>query len=191
MRDSFLTSNGSSAMRATLGTDSLCFSMLPPFLRVLLVTDGTVTKSLAAYFGEPIRIGVLSHSELASERAYPVLDLLRGDLIILRRVTLNGKRSKTIYALAESVVASARISERLRRELSSERKGIGELIRDSRLETYRDILSIKQSTADELATDLGVKYSARVAIRRYVVCIAGQAAIEIEEVFPESHYQRP
>ena len=31
-------------------------SLLPPFLRTLLVTDGTVTKSLEAFYWEPIKV---------------------------------------------------------------------------------------------------------------------------------------
>ena len=37
---------------------------LPPFLRSLLITDGTVTKTLEAYFWEPVQVQVLKQQEL-------------------------------------------------------------------------------------------------------------------------------
>jgi hypothetical protein len=45
------------------------FPGLSPILRVLLVTDGTVTKTLEAYFGEAIEVDVLEHAERTSEFA--------------------------------------------------------------------------------------------------------------------------
>jgi hypothetical protein len=47
---------------------SLRFWTLPPFLRVLPITDGTVTQSLEAYFADPIEVVVLSHCESVSHR---------------------------------------------------------------------------------------------------------------------------
>lgn len=44
------------------------FWTLPPFLRVLLITDGTVTQSLEAYFADPIEVVVLRDGHLETFR---------------------------------------------------------------------------------------------------------------------------
>src|SRR4051812_24511224 len=55
------------------------FPGLSPILRVLLVTDGTVTKTLEAYFGEAIEVDVLEHAERTSESPYPAIGIAVGD----------------------------------------------------------------------------------------------------------------
>jgi hypothetical protein len=45
------------------GGGELDLATLPPFLRTLLVADGTVTKILEAFFWEPVRIESISNQE--------------------------------------------------------------------------------------------------------------------------------
>jgi chorismate-pyruvate lyase len=155
---------------------------------VLLVTDGTVTKSLEAYFGEPMEVVVLSHSEILSERNYPTIDVFPNDPILRRRVVLQGKHSRVAYAFAESTVAITSLPHDLRRRLTERKGGIGELIRESRLETYRDIWAIREATANSWAKHLDVDECDRVIVRDYTIYLSGKKAIEIEEVFPDSPF---
>lgn len=165
-------------------------SMLPPFLRVLLCTDGTVTRSLEAYFWEPIDVDVLSHGHATSEHDYPALGVAAGDSLVRRRVLLRGRITRSIYAFAESVMHRDGLSATLKRELIDERKGIGELLRDRRLETYRELGDIRRCEAKQWAAYLEVSADAHVMIRSYRIFHAGQATIQIEEVFPEARFQR-
>jgi chorismate-pyruvate lyase len=170
---------------AVSGRGALHLSMLPPFLRVLLVTDGTVTRTLEAYFGELIGVDVLSHAELCSEQSLPHIGVLPGDRILRRRIILRGLVTQTAYAFAESVVVTACISADLRRALIEERKGIGELLASGRMETFRELLAVERTRAAPWAAHLGIRPDDCVATRRYVVFREGRAAIQIEEVFPE------
>lgn len=165
------------------------FSMMPPFLRVLLVTDGTVTKSLEAYFGEPIDVDVLLHVEMKSERPYPAINVMPDDQILRRCVTLRGRLTRAVYAFAESIVVITAVSQKIRAKLIEGRKGIGELLREGGLETYSELLSLRRAEAHEWAHHLALEKSAGVAVRKYVISCAGRASIEIEEVFPESRFQ--
>jgi chorismate-pyruvate lyase len=70
------------------------FPSLSPILRVLLVTDGTVTRTLEAYFGEAIDVDVLEHAERASESPYPQIDIAVGDRILHRYVRLVGRSTR-------------------------------------------------------------------------------------------------
>lgn len=62
--------------------ERLRLERLPPFLRVLLVTDGTVTRSLAAFFLEPIVLDILTHTAVVSEHSYLQIGVACGDRII-------------------------------------------------------------------------------------------------------------
>jgi chorismate-pyruvate lyase len=167
------------------GAGALRLSMLPPVLRVLLVTDGTVTRTLEAYFGEPVYVEVLSHTELRSDRAYPHIGVKPGDGILKRCVILRGLVTHTVYAFAESIVVIDCIAADLRRALIDGRRGIGELIAASRMETFRELLAVNRAKAASWATHLGVRPEESVVTRRYRILREGRAAIEIEEVFPE------
>jgi chorismate-pyruvate lyase len=164
------------------------FAGLAPILRVLLVTDGTVTQTLEAYFGEGIEIDVLEHAERRSEVAYPPIDIAPGDPILHRYVRLRGKGTRHIYAVAESVAVLDHVSPEMRRRLLEDRKGIGELLREGRLETYRELLTATRTTAGQWAEDLGVPATQSVVTRDYRIYQGGRAALLIQEIFPESRY---
>ena len=162
------------------------FPGLSPILRVLLVTDGTVTRTLEAYFGEAIDVDVLEHAEVNSQSPHPQIDIATGDRILHRYVRLLGRTTRRVYAVAESVAALEHISERMRRQLIQEHKGIGELLREGRLETYRDLLTANLTTADSWAGDLQVAATEGVVTRDYRIYQGGRPVLLIREIFPES-----
>jgi long-chain acyl-CoA synthetase len=173
---------------AAAGDDPLRLATLPPFLRVLLVTDGTVTKCIEAYFLEPVEVDVLVHAYLTSEREYPVIGVVPGDPILRRCVVLRGQITRSAYAFAESIMACDRVPADMKRKLIEGAKGIGELLRESKKETYRELLRVRQADAGEWAMHLGVEKETGVLIRDYKIHLDGQAAMEIEEVFPLSRF---
>lgn len=162
------------------------FAGLSPILRVLLVTDGTVTRTLEAYFGEAIDVDVLEHAERESESPYPQIDIAAGDHILHRYVRLLGRTTRRVYAVAESVAVLEHISQQMRRQLVQERKGIGELLREGRLETYRELLIASPTAAGPWADDLHVAATDAVVSREYKIYQGGRAVLLIREIFPES-----
>ena len=161
------------------------FPGLSAILRVLLVTDGTVTKTLEAYFGEAIEVDVLEHAERTSETPYPQIGIAVGDRILHRYVRLVGKATRNVYAVAESVAVLEHLSQQIRRKLIEEHKGIGELLREGRLETYRELLTANLTAAGRWAEDLDVAATASVVTRDYRIYQGGRAVLLIREVFPE------
>ena len=162
------------------------FPGLSPILRVLLVTDGTVTRTLEAYFGETIDVDVLEHAETTSESPYPQIDIAPGDHILHRYVRLFGRATRKVYAVAESVAVLEHISQQMRRQLIQEHKGIGELLREGRLETYRELLTANLTAAGRWAEGLGLAATASVVTRDYRIYQRGRAVLLIREIFPES-----
>jgi len=169
--------------------EALDFSKLAPFLRVLLVTDGVVTRILDAYFAEPIDVNVLSHIEVRSESCYPDIDVNVGDRIVSRCVVLRGHVTQRPYAFASSILVSDFLPKQLRRRLVEDRKGIGELLSCSRLETYREIIAIGQGEAGELAGHLAVAPDSCVVSRTYKIHLHGTAVMLIKETFSKAMFE--
>ena len=155
---------------------------LPPFLRALLVTDGTVTKILEAYFWEPVTVDTLAQEQVAAERDIPWVEVGAGDLVLVRQAQLRGADSGKVYASAFSVIRTERIPSAFRQRLIDREIGIGVLIRDSGLESYREVMEV--GAVDAGAGDQG---GSRV-FRTYRIIIEGVPVILITETFPVGLY---
>jgi len=151
---------------------------LPPFLRTLLVADGTVTKSLEAFFWEPVVVENLGQSLKPLSQEVFALDLPVGATVLERRVRLLGMESAREFAQAHSLIKLEALPEHLREDLQLGRIGIGELLRERGLETYREILDVGQSASIDDAI-----------YRTYRILIQHQPAILITETFPCALYR--
>jgi len=156
--------------------ESLALKALPPFLRTLLVTDGTVTKHLEAYFWEEVAVENLGQGMVRLATPSPWLGAAAGESVLKRRVRLKGTASGRVYGEAESLIRLDRLPERLRVELTAGRIGIGELLRERGLETYREILDLGRAGED------GV-------YRTYRILIQQAPAMLITETFPCAAYR--
>jgi chorismate-pyruvate lyase len=165
------------------------FAALDPFLRVVLITDGTVTRSLEAYFNEPVDVSVIAAGDHASAADLAACGLDRAGAVMRREVTLRGRRSGTAYAYAESFLVVDSLPASMREALAGGRRGIGELIRDFRLETYRDLHDIVRCAARRWALPLGIAENSEVLVRSYRIFHGGCVAVSLREVFPEACYE--
>ncbi|WP_133512660.1 chorismate--pyruvate lyase family protein [Candidatus Thiosymbion oneisti] len=161
---------------------------LPPFLRALLVMDGTVTKILEAYFWEPVEVVTLRQEFVHAERPIPWIRIDPGDRVLIRRARLNGIESKRAYATAFSVIRTQLMPEAFKLQLISRRIGIGVLIRDSGLESYREVLEIGIEPAGGSGDPTALDESDLV-FRTYRILIDGEPVILITEHFPLDLYR--
>lgn len=157
--------------------EPVAIDTLPPFLRALLVTDGTVTKILEAYFWEPVVVDTLRQEFIVAEAAIAWIEIAAGDPIMVRRARLRGADSGEHYAHAFSVIRTELIPPHFRQRLIDREIGIGALIRDSGLESYREVMEVGIEPADHGALSDGV-------FRTYRIIIAGKPVILITETFP-------
>lgn len=162
--------------------------ILSPILRTILVGDGTVTRMLEAFFWEPIGVDVLLHRKEELEEACPELGLAVGAPIVRRQVLLRGRFTTTIYAFAETIILDDALTSDFRRRLLNGERGIGELIREGHIETYRELVGIERLLADQWALQLEIDSEAEVVRRRYTIAHEGRPAILIAEVFPERRF---
>jgi chorismate-pyruvate lyase len=165
------------------------FQTLPPFLRALLVTDGTVTKTLEAYFWEPVVVTTLQQELVRAERPIEWIQVDTGERVLIRRVNLSGVTSAFVYATAFSVIRPQLIPETFRQRLIDREIGIGVLIRDSGLESYREVLEVGIEPADP-SSDATLPMQSDLVFRTYRIIIGGEPVILITESFPLDLYEQ-
>lgn len=158
---------------------------IPPFLRTILITDGTVTKSLEAFYWEPVVVDREFQYCQTTEHAIAWLKTQAGDELLLRGVRLRGEHTGNCYATAFSALRLHLLPTSLREGLLSGSLGIGQLIRDSGLETYRQILEIgiKKQHYGQINIHQSAGFFSAV-FRTYRIVIAHEPAIIITETFP-------
>lgn len=151
---------------------------LPAIIRVLLATDGTVTKSLESYFWEPINVRCVQQKKLTpAEHQGAVASGVwqANDELWGRDVCLEGEVSQKSYVSASSVVCFSVLPAKLRQGLLVGELGIGEIIRSLGMETYRQVVRVGQSPE--------LPQKAKLAWRVYHLYYQGRILIKIKEEF--------
>ena len=167
----------------------LPMSSLPALLRTLLVTDGTVTKSLEAYFWEPVQVDVEKLDVIAAQEPIAWLEVLEKEQVLTRSVVLRGEHSNKHYASAFSLIRLSALSDSVKQALVSGEIGIGVLIRDSGLESYREIVDIKAHQLNfKLYQGDGPSNAVDVVSRTYRIIVNHEPVILISETFPTVHF---
>jgi chorismate-pyruvate lyase len=164
---------------------------LPPMLRTLVITDGTVTKILEAFFWEPVVVDTGHQSLTRAEQPIEWLDAPAGEELLARRVRLRGADTGTIYAFAFSLIRTASISPELRQGLLDGLIGIGELIRDCGLESYRELLHFGhgREMAYSHAANSHMPRPLDLVSRTYRIIIGRRSSIVLTESFPLEVYE--
>lgn len=154
------------------------------FHRALLVTDGTVTKLLEACLREPVHAVKLSQEWVKARTKIPCLAVRKGEEVILRRVLLVGLTSQSTYGYAESVLVPQRLGPQFVEELEKAGRDLGRVIRQSRLETYREVLRCGRELAKDLGGYFHLASTDYVLSRTYRILAMGQPVMLITEKFP-------
>lgn len=161
---------------------------LPPFLRTLLVADGTVTKSLEAYFWQPISVKPLHQCVEALEHSQSGLPAEVGDEVMRREVLLQGTDNEQVYAAARSYLWLDKLSPELREALELGKIGIGELLREQGIETYREIIELQYLHELPPEDELLMNISMPAVARSYRIRVSGEPAFLVTEYFPLDQY---
>jgi chorismate-pyruvate lyase len=113
---------------------------LPPLLRILLVTDGTLTQLLEAYTLQRVEVILLSQQtrRLGEDDAW--LEAAQGTEVIDRQIMLRGMENRTVYGFADSTLVTSRLSASLLDGLAHGAEGLGRLLSRSRTELRRERL---------------------------------------------------
>lgn len=160
---------------------------LQPDLRMLLLTDGTVTRTLEALLLRRIRVRVLDErpGRTSAEMA-PHMGAAAGEPAIVRHVVIgvDDPRLEPVVC-AESLIVPSRLPECFQELLATQPHGIGEAIAAAELETRRELLWFGLAGVPSWAR-IGSVVPPMLS-RTYRVQVGGVAALIITELF---HIQR-
>jgi len=159
-------------------------SSLKPLQRVLIITDGTLTEILEANFLERIRLIKVSQQTISSTAAHAQLIPSPGELLLERKILLQGEKSNRNYAYAESIIAINRLPTSFRNELFSSNIPLGRLWLEHKLETFKELLEVRCEQANELCKHFNCKNSDMLLVRTYCVFLAAMPVMLISEYFP-------
>ena len=168
-----------------LGVDSL-----PALQRVLLVTDGTLTEILEAYFCERICLVKVAQRVIAATASHALLDPIPGESLIERKILLQGERSGTNYVYADSLVAVDRLPSSFRDGLNSDTP-LGRLWLEHRLETFKQMHGVHRQAANELSRYFECAETEPLLVRTYRVISGSSVVMVISEYFPSLYGDAP
>lgn len=162
--------------------------------RVLLASDGTVTRLLESCTAEPIETVPLRHDPAWGTTALvdgswqldaSALALPPGAAVIARRVVLQGRRSRVPYVLADSLMVVDRLPDEICDRLSRPGASLGRLLGEQGVESRRTILATGRSRADAAARHLACARHDELAWRSYGIVIRRRiAALVVERFVP-------
>lgn len=154
---------------------------LDPFLRSLLVTDGTVTRALEAQTLDRVTVEVVDQARAAlpAETASH-LAMAPGQDSIRRRVLMRAKPLSSPVAYADSHLVPERLPPQFMATLSSSSEGIGGSLQQMHLESRRELLWFGIGAAPDWAPVAG---SPEVLVRVYRLLCGGRPAMLIAESF--------
>jgi chorismate-pyruvate lyase len=154
--------------------------------RILLTTDGTLTKILEAYLLEEIQIAKLSERAILAKDA-PLLELEPSDQVIEREILLQGKISRKNFLYARSLLATSRLDEDFRGELNSEIP-LGKLMLAHRMETFKEMIALSKESAGESAAFFQISDRDHLLSRTYRLFYRYKPVMIITEKFPQSYF---
>lgn len=163
--------------------DGIDAAALTPLQRILLITDGTLTEILEAYFLERIELVKISQRMLTVGSSDIPLSAPAAEPVMERNIQLRGARSGRIFVHAESLVLVGRLEPAFQTELLETNVPLGRLWRRHRLETWKNLVSIVCGKAGEHHVLLGCDRDTLVLSRVYDVFSSRRLVMRITEHF--------
>ncbi len=152
--------------------------------KILLATDGTVTRILEACAGEEMELTKLSHSVVPWASADANLELREGEDVLSRMILLKGSQSGRTYLYAESQIVPGRLHPRLRYGLYNSDAPIGWLLWENRIETVRELMRWGVEPAGTCASHFQIDAREALVSRTYRIISQRQPIMLITEKFP-------
>lgn len=142
---------------------------LSPVDRIVLTSDGTVMRTLEALTGNCVDVKILERT-------------VEND-VLSRTIVLRSPDEQLPLAWAESSVTLSNLRSEHARRLRNGTIGIGELVRNNRLETYREINSIEYRVPPEETPEFVETDSRPIMERTYDIHCRNVKVMTITEYF--------
>jgi chorismate-pyruvate lyase len=156
-------------------------------MRLLIATNGTLTRILGIIADEPIVVQIIKQNIQTVAPGTAELGQSSGGRILQRQVLLKGRTSGHGFVAAESLIAIDLLPRAITASLTSTECPIGEIMAAGRLETFKEPADVWIGEwPDWLAVAGHQTPQPRIVGRRYRIIMAGQPVIIITEHFLES-----
>jgi len=156
---------------------------LDSLLRLLLFSDGSITRSLAAHQLDPVAIELVDQAPpAAAVAAAAQLSIDPGQALLCRRVAMGYESAAPGSApsgFAESHLVVDRLPPSFPQALAACRAGIGDALAETRLEARRELLWFGLGAAPAWVPG----WEGESLVRAYRIIAGGLPAILIEEGF--------
>lgn len=156
---------------------------MEPFLRGLLFTDGTVTRTLEVQTLSRVTVGVVDQTEttVAGQTASH-LRIPAGTEAVRRRVLIGTQESTTPIIWAESHMLPSRLPPRFLGVLRGAPDGIGQSLQQVEMESWRELLWFGLDSRPQWSR-VDTHTPAHVITRVYRVITGSRPALLISESF--------
>ena len=133
---------------------------------------------------EPVEVLRLSQGIQNLPDDHIWLEAPKGLAVVTREVLLRGKYNHSVYAFAASLVLPDRLDEAEKKKLEMDGEGLGRILNENRLETYRDILWYGKERIDSLPAVIKNLTGREFISRTYRIIARGKPIMLINEKFP-------
>ena len=183
-----LAKNGNlQQMHATCSTIPNQFE-LSDFQKILVKTNGSITRLLETCFAEKIRLVKLSEYVGQIETELPHLQVKEKGRVLTREVILQGRNSCSNFIYAHSRILIDNLEAEFRDKLLNSKTPIGKIWLEQRVETFKEINDSGREPANGLSSYFCIEPGENLLYRNYSVFSQDRLTMIITEKFPESYF---
>ncbi|MBI5253387.1 MAG: DUF98 domain-containing protein [Euryarchaeota archaeon] len=162
---------------------------LSPLQKILLTTDGSVTRILEAIRGREIFVETEKQKIIkADKKIAGLLKIKEGDKVNYRAVNLRDLSGVLIHAI--SYAPLKRLRKEFREDVMKRDVPIGKILAKLKLEARREIKNFGSMKADKkLSTLFGIPVNALLLKRNYNIIHNNEILLNVTEVFPYEFFR--
>ena len=159
-------------------------------LRILVATNGTLTRILNVLANDEIVVDIVSQEIHDAAPRVPEFDHLAVGRVLQRNILLKGRSSGNPLVAAESMIAVDLLPPAITASLTETDRPIGEVMAASFVETFKECATVWMGELpDWLAVDGYQNSRTSTVARRYRTLAAGKPVMVITEYFLRSVFQ--
>jgi len=163
---------------------------LSPVHKMLLGTDGSVTRMLEVITGQPVDVVTRIQQVVPADQETALrLEIDAGDPVNYRVVELKNRNTSEVLVYAVSYAPVDRLGREIRADFMKADIPIGKILQKHKLETRREILNAGVISADtELSRTFGIFRNEPLLSRNYQIIQGFRPLMQIKEIFPFSRF---
>ena len=155
-------------------------------INIITCHDGSITNLIRSVFGEPVEVECLGQGyRMINRNKWNDIDYW--EKILQRNVYLTGRKSQVCYLYATSLIRTQYLDKDIKIALLEGKKGIGELIQEYKIETFREIIESKLVSHDSIQHVFPTKE--KILLRVYKLYMNGMPLMLISEYFSHDFYK--